>query len=98
MIAQHRWRKAMMGGANAQYDGVRAFSETDFTEDLRAIKAPTLAMHGGDDQMAPIAGSALRTIKLMRDARLKVYKTSAHGMHATHADTINADPLAFIRS
>ncbi|AHE52003.1 hypothetical protein NX02_01185 [Sphingomonas sanxanigenens DSM 19645 = NX02] len=91
------WRQGMMGAANAHYLGIEAFSETDQTEDLKAITVPTLVMHGDDDQVVPIADSALLSIKLLRQGELKVYKGFPHGMLTTHADTINADLLAFIR-
>jgi non-heme chloroperoxidase len=96
-IRQNWWRQAMMGGAHAQLDGTRAFSETDFTEDLRAIEAPTLIMHGDDDQVVPIANSALLSSKLVRRGTLKVYERFPHGMATTRADVINADLLAFIK-
>ena len=90
------WRQGMMGGAKAHYDGIKAFSETDFTEDLRAIDAPTLVLHGDDDQVVPIGASALRSVKILRNGTLKVYKGYPHGMCTTHADVVNADLLAFI--
>jgi non-heme chloroperoxidase len=92
------WRQAMMGGAKAQYDGIKAFSETDFTEDLKKIDVPTLVLHGDDDQIVPIADSALLSSKLLKKATLKVHKGFPHGMCTTHADVINADLLSFIRS
>ena len=96
-VRQNWWRQAMLGGAKAQYDCIQAFSETDFTEDLRAISVPTLVMHGDDDQIVPIEDSALLSAKLLRNATLKVYPGLPHGMCTTHADTINRDLLAFIR-
>jgi non-heme chloroperoxidase len=90
------WRQGMMGGAKAQYDGIKAFSETDFTEDLKVIDVPTLAMHGDDDQIVPIADSALLSIELLKNGTLKVYKKLPHGMCTTHADVVNPDLLAFI--
>ncbi len=90
------WRQAMMGGANAQHDGIKAFSETDFTEDLKAIDVPTLVMHGDDDQIVPIANSALLSVKLLKNGTLKIYEQFPHGMCTTHADLINADLLKFI--
>jgi non-heme chloroperoxidase len=90
------WRQGMMGGANAHYDGIKAFSETDFTEDLKRIDVPTLVMHGDDDQIVPIAGSALLSAKLLAKGTLKVYAKLPHGMCTTHADVINPDLLAFI--
>jgi len=88
----------MMGGAKAQYDGIKAFSETDFTEDLKTIDAPTLVMHGDDDQIVPIADSAPLSAKLLKHSTLKVYQKLPHGMCTTHADVINPDLLAFIGS
>jgi non-heme chloroperoxidase len=90
------WRQAMMGGAKAHYDGIKAFSETDFTEDLKAIRVPTLVMHGDDDQIVPIADSAPLSAKLLQNGTLKVYKTLPHGMCTTHAEVVNPDLLAFI--
>lgn len=97
-VIENWWRQAMMGGAKAQYDGIKAFSETDFTEDLRAIDVPTLVMHGDDDQIVPIGDSALLSAKLLKSGTLKVYEKFPHGMCTTHADTVNPDLLAFIRS
>jgi non-heme chloroperoxidase len=88
----------MMGAMNAQYECVKAFSETDFTEDLKAIDDPVLVMHGADDQIVPIADSALLSSKLVKRGTLKVYEGFPHGMCTTHAETINADLLAFVRS
>lgn len=90
------WRQAMMGGARAQHDGIKAFSETDFTEDLDLIDVPTLVMHGTDDQIVPIANSALLSAKLLRNGTLKIYERLPHGMCTTHADVVNADILTFI--
>jgi non-heme chloroperoxidase len=95
-VIQNWWRQAMMGGAKAHYEGVRAFSETDFTEDLKTITVPTLVMHGDDDQIVPIADSAPLSAKLLKKGTLKVYKTLPHGMCTTHADVVNPDLLAFI--
>ena len=92
------WRQGMMGGAKAHYDGIKAFSETDFTEDLKAVTVPTLVMHGDDDQIVPIADSALLSAKLVKGAELKVYPGLPHGMCTTHAEVVNADLLAFIRA
>ena len=97
-VIQNWWRQAMMGGAKAQYDGIKAFSETDFTEDLKVIDVPTLAMHGDDDQIVPIADSAPLSAKLLRKGALKVYEKCPHGMCTTHADVVNTDLLAFIKS
>ena len=91
------WRQGMMGGAKAHYDCIKAFSETDFTEDLKQINVPVLVMHGDDDQIVPIADSALLSAKLLKQATLKVYPGLPHGMCTTNADTINADLLAFIK-
>ena len=88
----------MMGSAKAHYEGIKAFSETDFTEDLKAINVPTLVMHGDDDQIVPIADSALLSAKLLKKATLKVYKGFPHGMCTTHADTVNSDLLAFVET
>lgn len=92
------WRQGMAGGAKAQYDGIKAFSETDFTEDLKHIDVPTLVMHGEDDQIVPIADSALLSVKLLAKGTLKVYPKFPHGMCTTQADVINPDLLAFVRS
>jgi non-heme chloroperoxidase len=91
------WRQGMMGGAKEHYDCIKAFSETDFTEDLKVIDVPTLVMHGDDDQIVPIADSALLSVKLLKNGTLKVYKGFPHGMCTTHADVINVDLLAFIK-
>ena len=96
-VIQNWWRQAMMGSAKAQYDGVKAFSETDFTADLRSITIPTLVMHGDDDQIVPIADSALLSSKLLKNATLKVYEKFPHGMCTTHADVVNAELLAFFK-
>src|SRR5256885_16208626 len=92
------WRQSMMGGAKAHYDGIKAFSETDFTEDLKIIDVPTLVMHGDDDQIVPIADSALLSAKLLKKGTLKVYEKFPHGMCTTHADVVNADLITFITS
>jgi non-heme chloroperoxidase len=97
-VIQNWWRQAMMGGAKAQYDGIRAFSETDFTDDLKKITVPVFVMHGDDDQIVPYADSAPLSAKLLKNGTLKTYKGFPHGMPATQADTINADLLAFLRS
>ncbi|CFX58802.1 Non-heme haloperoxidase [Candidatus Filomicrobium marinum] len=90
------WRQAMMGSAKAQYDGIKAFSETDFTDDLKAIAVPTLVMHGNDDQIVPIANSAPLSAKLLKNGVLKIYEKLPHGMCTTHSDAVNADLLKFI--
>ena len=91
------WRQGMIGGAKAHYDCIKAFSETDFTEDLKKIDIPVLLMHGDDDQIVPIADAALIGIKLLKHGTLKVYPGFPHGMATTHADVINPDLLAFIK-
>jgi non-heme chloroperoxidase len=88
----------MEGGAKAHYDGIVAFSQTDFTADLKKISVPTLAMHGDDAQIVPYADSAPLSAKLLKKGTLKTYKGLAHGMPTTEADTINADLLVFIKS
>ncbi|MBP7702119.1 MAG: alpha/beta hydrolase [Phenylobacterium sp.] len=95
-VIDNWWRQGMMGGANAHYECIKAFSETDFTEDLRAIEVPVLVMHGDDDQIVPIADSALLAIKLLSKGELKVYPGLPHGMCTTHPEIINPDLLAFI--
>ena len=96
-VIDNWWRQGMSGSAKAHYEGIKAFSETDFTQDLQAMDVPTLVLHGDDDQVVPIADSALLTIKLLRHGTLKVYPGYPHGMCTTHADVINADLLAFVR-
>ncbi|PBB82658.1 alpha/beta hydrolase [Mesorhizobium sp. WSM3879] len=97
-VVDNWWRQGMMGGAKAHYDCIKAFSETDFTEDLKKIDVPVLVMHGDDDQIVPIADSALLAIKLLKKGELKVYKGLPHGMATTHAEVINADLLAFFQA
>ncbi|MCS0495846.1 alpha/beta hydrolase [Ancylobacter sp. MQZ15Z-1] len=97
-VIENWWRQGMMGGAKAHYDGIKAFSETDFTEDLKAVDVPTLVMHGDDDQIVPFADSAPLSAKLVAGSVLKVYEGFPHGMCTTHAEVINADLLAFIES
>jgi non-heme chloroperoxidase len=97
-VIQNWWRQGMAGSAKAHYEGIKAFSETDFTEDLKIINVPTLVMHGDDDQIVPIADSAPLSAKLLKNGTLKVYKGFPHGMCTTHADTINADLLAFLNA
>jgi len=96
-VIDNWWRQGMMGGIKAQYDCIKAFSETDFTDDLKAIEVPVLLLHGDDDQVVPIATSALLAIKLLKHGTLKIYGGFPHGMATTHAEQINADLLAFIR-
>ncbi|MET1047906.1 MAG: alpha/beta hydrolase [Hyphomicrobium sp.] len=91
------WRQSMMGAIKPQYDCVKIWSETDFTEDLRRIDVPVLVMHGDDDQVVPIADSAMVSAKLIPHGELNLYQGSPHGMLTTHADELNADILAFIR-
>ncbi|MEZ2407991.1 alpha/beta fold hydrolase [Bosea sp. RCC_152_1] len=92
------WRQGMMGSAKAHYDGIKAFSETDQTEDLKAIGVPTLVLHGEDDQIVPIADSAHESIKHLRHGTLKTYPGFSHGMLTVNAGTLNADLLAFIEA
>lgn len=92
------WRQGMMGGAKAHYDCIKAFSETDFTEDLKALEIPVLLMHGTDDQIVPIHDSALKAIGLLRNGTLKAYEGLPHGLCATHPEIVNPDLLAFIES
>src|SRR5216684_1549702 len=97
-IIQNWWRQGMMGGAKAHYDGIVAFSQTDFTEDLKKITVPVLVMHSDDDQIVPYADSGPLSAKLLKNGTLKTYKGFPHGMPTTEAATINADLLAFGRS
>jgi non-heme chloroperoxidase len=92
------WRQGMMGGAKAHYDGIVTFSQTDFTEDLKTIKVPVLVMHSEDDQIVPYVAAGPLSAKLLKHGTLKTYKDFPHGMPTTHADTINADLLAFLKS
>ena len=96
-IVDNWWRQGMMGGARAHYEGIKAFSETDFSDDLAAIDVPTLVMHGDDDQVVPIADSALLSAKLLKRGSLKVYPGLSHGMLTINADVIDRDMLAFFR-
>jgi non-heme chloroperoxidase len=96
-VIDNWWRQGMAGGAKAHYEGIKAFSETDFTGDLKAIEVPTLVMHGDDDQIVPIDDSALLSIKLLENGTLKVYEGFSHGMCTINAEVINADLLAFIK-
>ena len=97
-VIDNWWRQGMQGGAKAHYDCIKAFSETDFTEDLKAITVPTLVLHGDDDQIVPIDDSARLSAPLLKNGTLKIHPGLPHGMCTTHADVINADLLAFIRS
>lgn len=92
------WRQGMMGGAKAHHDCIKAFSETDFTEDLKAIDVPVLVLHGEDDQVVPIADSAHKSIKLLKHGRLRTYPGLSHGFFATNPELINPDLLAFIQA
>ncbi|MEJ0062743.1 MAG: alpha/beta hydrolase [Alphaproteobacteria bacterium] len=92
------WRQGMMGSMLGHYECIKAFSETDFTEDLKKITVPTLVMHGDDDQIVPIGASAMMSSKLLKNGTLKIYKGLPHGMCTTHPDIINADLLSFIKS
>jgi len=96
-IIQNWWRQGMMGGAKAHYDGVVAFSQTDFTDDLKKITLPVLVQHGDDDQVVPYADSGPLSARLLKNGTLKTYKGFPHGMPTTQADVINADILAFIK-
>jgi non-heme chloroperoxidase len=96
-VIQNWWRQGMMGGANAHYDSIKAFSETDLTEDLRSIDVPVLVMQGDDDQIVPYKDAALPSAKLLKHSTLKIYPGFPHGMMTTHADVINPDILEFIR-
>ena len=95
-VIQNWWRQGMMGSAKAHYDGIKAFSETDQTEDLKAITMPTLVLHGEDDQVVPIAASALKAVKLLPSGSLKTYPGLSHGMLTVNADVLNADLLEFV--
>jgi non-heme chloroperoxidase len=97
-VIQNWWRQGMMGGAKAHYDGIVAFSQTDFTEDLKKISVPVLVMHGDDDQIVPYADSGPLTAKLLKNGTLKTYQGYPHGMPTTQAETINADILAFLQA
>ena len=97
-VIQNWWRQGMMGGIKAHYDGIVAFSQTDFTPDLKSISVPTLVMHGDDDQIVPYADAGPLSAKLLKKGTLKTYKGFPHGMCTTEAETINADLLAFIKS
>jgi non-heme chloroperoxidase len=96
-VIQNWWRQGMMGGAKAHYDGIVAFSQTDFTEDLKKINVPVLVMHSEDDQIVPYVAAGPLSAKLLKNGTLKTYKNFPHGMPTTEAATINADLLAFIK-
>ena len=97
-VIRNWWRQGMMGGAKAHYDGIVAFSQTDFTEDLKKITVPVLVMQGDDDQIVPYADSAPLSAKLLKNGTLKTYNGCPHGMPTTEAETINNDLLAFFRA
>jgi non-heme chloroperoxidase len=97
-VIDNWWRQGMMGGAKAHYDCIKAFSETDFSEDLKAIDVPTLVLHGDDDQIVPYQDAAVLSAKLLKHGSLKLYPGLPHGMLTTNAEEINADILAFIRA
>jgi non-heme chloroperoxidase len=97
-VIDNWWRQSMMGAANAHYECIKAFSETDFTEDLQEIKVPVLVLHGDDDQIVPIADSALLSSKLLKKGTLKVYPGLPHGVCTTHPEIVNPDLLAFVRA
>jgi non-heme chloroperoxidase len=96
-LRQHWFLQGMTGSARAHYEGIKAFSETDFTEDLKRIEIPMLVLHGDDDQIVPIKAASLRTAQLVKNATLKVYPGLPHGMPRTHPDQINADLIAFVK-
>jgi non-heme chloroperoxidase len=97
-LREQFWRLGMQGGIKGEYDCIHEFSEVDYTADLKKIDKPTLVIHGDDDQIVPIAASAAKTAKIVKDAQLKIYKGGAHGLAQVDPDTFNADLLAFIRS
>lgn len=97
-VIQNWWRQGMMGSAEAHHKGIKAFSETDQTEDLKAISVPTLVLHGEDDQIVPIVASARKSIKLLRNGSLKTYPGLSHGMLTVNAELLNADLLAFVKA
>lgn len=97
-VVQNWWRQGMMGSAQAHYDGIKAFSETDLTPDLQAISVPTLLLHGEDDQIVPYRDAALKAIKLLRNGTLKTYPGLSHGMLTVNAEQLNADMLGFIQT
>jgi non-heme chloroperoxidase len=97
-VIQNWWRQGMMGGAKAHYEGIVAFSQTDFTEDLKKITVPVLVMHSEDDQIVPYVAAGPLSAKLLKNGTLKTYKGFPHGMPTTEANTINSDLLAFIKT
>lgn len=96
-LIRNWWRQGMVGGAKAQYDSIKAFSETDFTEDLKSIEQPVLVMHGEDDQIVPVDNTARKAIELLQYGEIITYEGLSHGLFATHPDIVNADLLRFIR-
>ncbi|MOA42085.1 Non-heme chloroperoxidase [compost metagenome] len=96
-MVQNWWRQGMAGAANAHYLGIKAFSETDFTDDLKSIDVPTLVLHGDDDQIVPIDVAGRMSAKLIKGARLIVYPGAPHGLTETHKDKVNQDLLAFLQ-
>ena len=96
-VIQNWWRQGMSGSAKAHYEGIKAFSETDQTDDLKAITVPTLVMHGEDDQVVPIDSSARIAVRLLKNGTLKTYPSFSHGMLTVNADVLNSDLLAFVR-
>ena len=97
-IIQNWWRQGMMGGLKGQLDSIRAFSESDFHQDLKAFDKPTLVLHGDDDQIVPVGASALSTVRIVKHAVLKIYEGADHGLTQTHQDRFNTDLLAFINA
>ena len=97
-VIQNWWRQGMMGSAKAHYEGIKAFSETDQTEDLKSITVPTLVLHGEDDQIVPIVDSALKSVELLAHGTLKIYPGFSHGMLTVNAEVLNSDLLAFVES
>src|SRR5690606_18572851 len=97
-VIQNWWRQGMMGAAKAHYDGIKAFSETDQTEDLKVIAVPTLVLHGEDDQIVPITASALKSVRLLKNSELKIYPAFSHGMLTVNSDVLNEDLLAFVKA
>lgn len=97
-VVDNWWRQGMIGAANAHYECIKAFSETDFTSDLEAITVPTLVLHGDDDQIVPYADAGVLSAKILKNAKLKIYPGYPHGMLTVHADVLNADILEFIQS
>ncbi len=97
-LIQNWWRQGMAGSAKAHYEGIKAFSETDFTDDLKSMSVPTLLLHGEDDQIVPIGNSAHKAIKLLPNGQLKTFPNLSHGLFATHPELINAELLQFVES